>query len=124
MIIQFETGDNWARLHVIRQNDDPKFYSESRLWYAIKNELNARGYDLIKKSPGNDGHLTGADYYLRIRSHRSQSPHVYIYDSQYAIRMMYTPYNEGQLTLDIALNVYGKQPDCIERIKQLENEYE
>jgi hypothetical protein len=119
MLVYFETGDNWARLRVKREDNDPKFYNESRLWYAIKNELNANGFDMIKTNPGKDRHLFSSDHYLRTRSHRSKSPHIYVYDGKYAIRMMYTEYNEGKLTLDVALDVYDKQADCIERIERL-----
>ena len=117
MIITFD--DTCHYLYVKREDDDPKYYNESNLWYAIKNELNAKGFDLVKLDPQNDGHLTSMPYYLKTRSQRSQSPHIYVYDGQYAIRMMYTDFNNGLLSLDVSLDVYGKQPDVIERIRRI-----
>lgn len=120
MKLHFETGDNWARLHVAREASDPKYKSELYLWQQIEKQLNNSGFDLVLRNPQRDGHLTGAEYYLCVHNHTAESPHIYVYDEKYAIRMMYTDFNEGELTLDVAINVYDKQADCVERIVRLD----
>ena len=52
---------------IIREKGD-NYYKESLLWYYAKQILNEKyNYDLIKKCPASDGHLTSAPYYLRDR---------------------------------------------------------
>jgi hypothetical protein len=74
------------RLDVERQGR--KFRNESAWWYALKNELNAQGHDLIKKLMWKDGHMYGDEhtYYLR---HRTQG--YCFYDPEYAVRLVHEP---------------------------------
>ena len=51
----------------IYRDGEPKIYSESLLYYKVKQALNEMGEDLIKKEPYKDGHMTRAPYYLRDR---------------------------------------------------------
>ena len=76
---------------VTKEPGDPKFSGvvnargESRLLYHIKNILNARGYDLIKKRMYKDGHLVDdLQQYLRTRK-KSGDPNkdIYIYNSMW-----------------------------------------
>ena len=53
-----------------RDKREKKIYSESLLFYRIKQILNDAGYDVIKKCPGKDGNLTSAPYYIRDRRHK------------------------------------------------------
>lgn len=121
-----------VRLHsleciVERTNDREKFkasgYSgsaDSAVFYNVQKILNGRGYDLAKGTPGNHGHLTGEPYYLYPRR-RSNGPHIYIHDSNYAVRCAAEDFNRfGVVTLNVEYDVNGKQPDCIDRVKALE----
>ena len=81
-------------LTVTRESGDPRMPSESAFWYALKNRLNALGFDFIKRNPGKDGHLTSAPYYLRDRKWRAG-----LHDGDYAIRMLHLDYNRGEARL-------------------------
>ena len=54
---------------IIKRNNDKKIYNESILYFKIKEKLNKRGFNLIKKLIHKDGHMMGGprDYYLRDR---------------------------------------------------------
>ena len=82
--------------------DDPKYYSESRLWYRIKQALIARGHDVIKTCPAKDGNLTDAPYYIRERGSAWA-----LYDNEYMIHDMAEAFNRnGGITLQrIALGI-------------------
>ncbi len=56
--------------------------------YWLKNLLNTKGFNLIKKRIQSDGHLYGNEYtqYLRAKNRSMKYPHIYIYDQDYAIR--------------------------------------
>lgn len=90
-------------LVVIRGNDK-KIYSESALYYKLKNLLIKDGYDVIKKLMWKDGHMYGDDTLLYIRSRNMNKPGAFMaYDGNYAIRALYEPYNEddGEVTLSV-----------------------
>lgn len=91
------------QLIVTRDDTDPKYYdsqwgsADSRLLYHVKQALIKMGFDVIKKSPAKDGHLTSCEHYLRDRKHR-----FCIIDSQYAIRSSAQMFNEsGIMYFDI-----------------------
>lgn len=71
-----------------REPNEPKLYTESAIYYRIKQILNDAGFDVIKKNPQKDGHLTGAAYYIRDRKHR-----FCLFDDDYAIRFLTEPFN-------------------------------
>jgi hypothetical protein len=80
------------RLEITREEGDTRCSSggysdpESRLLYHVKQALNARGYDLIKKRMWKDGHLVADEQqYLRTRSKRSKGPHVYIWNPSWSV---------------------------------------
>jgi uncharacterized protein (UPF0297 family) len=84
---------------VKRINDKEKFYSESQLLYEIKNELNNKGYNVIKKLMWKDGHLMGDNYthYIRERNWKFA-----IFDGDWQIRLLHEDYNKnGYITLVI-----------------------
>jgi hypothetical protein len=85
---------------ITKEPSDGKFYSESVLLYHVKNILNDRGHDLIKKVMSKDGHLVGGDtypYYLRDRK-----GNWCIYDPDYCLRNIAERFNErGEVKLEI-----------------------
>ncbi len=74
-----------------REPGEKKIYSESLLWYRIKQILNDAGYDVIKKCPSRDGHLTSAPYYIRDRRWK-----FCLYDGYYQIRFLYEVFNADE----------------------------
>lgn len=59
-----------------------KFKNESAVWFALKNLLNSKGLDVVKKQAWKDGHLVSEGvYYLRDRKWK-----FYIFDDLYQIR--------------------------------------
>lgn len=102
---------------VTREKGDKKFHGvvnaagESRLLYHIKIELNAQGYDLIKKRMYKDGHLMDdMQQYLRTRK-PSGNPDkdIYIYNNQWAIKGAEEAFNkQGKVELCLVKNVFKK----------------
>jgi hypothetical protein len=105
-------------------SDSTQYASEYDLWDDICDSLVKTGYDLSVEIPSNDGHLFGDRYtrYLRPDNENTGAPHIFVYDGKYAIRFLYEEYNEGELSLDIMLDVFGVQTDCIDRIRELHKE--
>lgn len=86
---------NGKSVTIIREESDPKLYSDSILFHRIRNKLNEMGYDVIKKLMNKDGHLVAdTQYYIRDRK-----GDFCIHDDQYAIRSAYRDYNDGKLIL-------------------------
>ena len=117
---------------VTREPEDPVFRNggyagsstgESRLLYHVKKVLNARGYDLVKKRMVKDGHLVDdLQQYLVVRSKRSESPHIYIWNGSWSIGGAEVGFNEtGSVELAVHVDVYDVQSDCEERVRRLEN---
>ncbi len=71
-----------------REPDEKKIYSESLLYYRIKQILNDAGFDVIKKNPQKDGHLTSASYIIRDRKHK-----FLLYDEYHQVRSLTEPFN-------------------------------
>lgn len=93
---------------VKREDNDPKFNDsewgsgESRLLYHVKNILNAKGYDLIKKRMCKDGHMVSEDQlYLRSRNLKSKKP-IAIFNSFWQVRGANECFNEhGSVEFDV-----------------------
>lgn len=119
--------DEYGNATFYREEGDPKFYGirnsagESRLLYYVKNWLNERGFDLIKKRAAKDGHLvTDTQQYIRSRNSKAGTPHVYILNPRYAIRGAENPWNTvGNVTLEWVEDVWGKDQDTWALIQQL-----
>lgn len=103
-------------LHVYREDGDPKYYGvlnaagESRLLYAIKNQLNAAGYDLIKKRMHKDGHLVSEmQQYLRVRK-PSGDPEkdICIWNGYWQIRGIEEDFNDGHTVLIVERGIFSE----------------
>ena len=83
---------------------------ESRLLYHIKKQLNAQGFDLIKKHMAKDGHLMDdLQQYLRTRK-PSGDPNkdIYIYNNMWSIQGAEEYLNEeGHVTLAVERDVFN-----------------
>lgn len=100
-------------LIVTREANDPKYYGalnakgESNLLHAIKNQLNAEGYDLIKKRMWKDGHLVDdCQQYLRTRKKGAGKADIYIYNNRFAIYGANERFNEGEVTLSVTYYIF------------------
>ncbi len=74
-----------------RESNEKKIYSESLLWYRIKQILNDAGYDVIKKCPEKDGHMLSDPYYIRDRKWRFALTDNFSY-----ARFLNEAFNEGK----------------------------
>lgn len=75
---------------VTREDGDKRYYGdrgaagESNLLYAVKNELNAQGFDFIKKRMWKDGHMVDdMQQYLRERDTKGNC--LAIYNGRFSI---------------------------------------
>lgn len=101
-------------LHVYRESADPKYYGvvnaagESRLLYTIKNQLNAEGWDLVKKRMHKDGHLMAEmQQYLRTRKPTGNpNRDIYIYNGFWQIRGAEEDFNNGYVKLIVVRRIY------------------
>ena len=85
----------------VERNGGKKIYSESTLLHHIKLALIERGFDMIKKRMWKDGHLVD-DTQHYIRSRNLKKPGFAIWDTSYAIRFSYEPYNQdGEVALSV-----------------------
>lgn len=74
---------------LVSREDSPKVYSESWLWYQIKEALIEQGHDVVKKLMWKDGHLVDdTEYYIRDRKWGWC-----LRDDYYFARKLYEPYN-------------------------------
>lgn len=101
-------------LTVTREENDPKYYGtqngagESKLFHAIKNELNKQGYDLIKKRMWKDGHLVDdMQQYLRTRKKGAGKADIYIYNNYWAIKGANEDFNNGEVELSVDYDVFA-----------------
>lgn len=102
------------RLTVTREVNDPKYYGvqngagESKLLYAIKQQLNKEGYNLIKKRMAKDGHLMDdMQQYLRTRVKGKGKRDIYIYSGFWAIRGANEDFNNGEVLLNVDYDVFN-----------------
>jgi hypothetical protein len=65
----------------VKAEPNERYRTETAFFYALKKHIIGLGHDVIKKCPGNDGHLTGAPYYIRERKGQWC-----VWDGNYAIR--------------------------------------
>ena len=81
---------------IIKRNNDKKIYNESILYFKIKEKLNKRGFNLIKKLIHKDGHMMGGprNYYLRDRKWN-----FCFIDYDYQIRALHENYNNNEDTI-------------------------
>ena len=101
---------------VVKEPGDPIFRNggwgdaESRLLYHVKNILNARGYDLIKKRMWKDGHLMDShQLYLRTRK-RTGKPDkdIYIWNGNWLVEGAERAFNEdGKVLLHVTTDVFN-----------------
>lgn len=86
---------------VVTRGNDKKVYTESGFFYQLKNALIKDGYDVIKKEMVKDGHMVSENVYY-VRSRNMKKPGAFMaWDTAYAIRGTYEPYNDGEVTLTI-----------------------
>ncbi|HUV84125.1 MAG TPA: hypothetical protein VMV86_00355 [Methanosarcinales archaeon] len=91
------TGLSDDAIVIIYRGNSPKYYSESLLYAHIRNNINDSGlFNVIKKCPAKDGHLTSAPYYIRERKGKWC-----LFDYMYAIRMLYEDFNAGKCVLTV-----------------------
>jgi hypothetical protein len=84
---------------IVTRGDSPKIYDESWLWAKIRDALKMQGHDIIKKNPDKDGQMWSDSYYLRSRN--QAKPGFAVYHNEYALRMLYEDFNEGELSLSV-----------------------
>lgn len=116
-------------LEVIKEPGDPRFSGivnaagESRLLYHIKKQLNAQGFDLIKKHCCKDGHLMDSyQQYLRTRKPSGGDPEkdIYIYSGFFAIEGADAVLNRtGTVTFSIERDVFNAEKKMKEILKEL-----
>lgn len=108
---------------VTKEPGDPTFRDggwgtgESRLLYHVKQILNRRGYDFIKKRMVNDG-LTfpGDQQYLRERKTKKRC--LVIYNPNYDVEFANEPFNrEGKVTLELC-DIYEELPETKFKMNQ------
>ena len=87
-------------VQIIKEQDDPKLYSDSLLLYRIKQKLNTMGYDFIKKLMWKDGHLVD-DHQHYLRERKGEYP-MMIYWGNWAICDACEDYNKGSVDLILA----------------------
>ncbi len=103
-------------LNVYRESGDPKYYGVqnaaggSRLLYAIKNQLNAEGWDLIKKRMHKDGHLMAEmQQYLRTRKPTGNPDRdICIYNGYWQIRGAEEDFNGGHAVLIVERGFFNE----------------
>ncbi len=108
---------------VIRESGDPKFRDgswgsgESRLLYNVKQILNRRGFDLIKKRMARDKmfqHMV-SDEQLYLRSRRPHKPHrpmmdMMIWNPHWQIRGANDDFNkDGSVTLEVITDAFAEE---------------
>jgi hypothetical protein len=105
MKIEMVQGRGYAVIE--REANDPKIYSESRLWYMIRKKLLETGRNVIKKLMWKDGHMVSDhQHYVRSRDiYKSDDPSFFmLHDGNYMLRCMYEDWNKGKLTLECHWN--------------------
>jgi hypothetical protein len=127
MKASFDIGQRDGCVTFYRDKTDPRFHGmkfargEHGLMHHIAKWLNARGFDLIKKRAQKDGHLIGDIYqpYLRCRKPRKDVPHIYIWSGFYQLRGADADWNDGEVTLLLEIDVFGKGQDTMREIATL-----
>ena len=97
-----------------KEDSDPKYYGtinaagESRLLYAIKKQLNDRGFDLIKKRMWRDGHLVpDLQQYLRARKPTGyKDEDIALYNTSWEIDGLNDRFNAGGCVLGVIRGIF------------------
>ena len=100
---------------VTREPDDPKYYGvrnaagESALFYAIKKQLNAQGFDLVKKRMNKDGHwMPDMQQYIKTRKPSGDpDKDIYIYNGHWQMDGADVDFNSGQVILQLDRDVFN-----------------
>lgn len=93
-------GENYCVVR--REPGDPRIYSDSRLFHALRNRLIEAGHDVIKKLMCRDGCLVNADqYYVRTRAIKPRDSFA-VWWGYDAIRPAYRDFNAGEVLLCVA----------------------
>jgi len=102
---------------VTRTRGDKKYPEtmggESTLLYHVKQYLNKRGYDLIKKRMWKDGHMFDErQQYLRARTWNvPKSKNIAIFDGEWNIRNSAKEFNDtGKVTFLVIRDMMSKEP--------------
>jgi hypothetical protein len=84
MKIKFKNGEA-----IVTPTPKERFATDSAVWYAIRNELIAKGHDVIKKLMHKDGHMVDQfEHYVRTRRHgKGPDPKSFMLD--YSSRGLY-----------------------------------
>ena len=112
-----------GRDYVVITPDNPRerYGTETAFWYALKKQLIATGHDVIKTIMCKDKkfqHMYGDSYGpYYIRSHKPGRGTVrsfYIYDGDYAIRLLHLAFNErarsgDNLNLLCGWDIFGER---------------
>lgn len=128
--MKLEFNEYGTCLTVTREPQDPTYKNggyaegnagESRLLYHIKKKLNNAGCDFVKVRMWKDGHLVDdMQQYIRARNKSTDSPHIYIHNSYWAIEGAEVGFNKnGKTWLRVTMDVFGVQPDCLERLAKI-----
>jgi len=106
--VRIELPEGDGTITVTREpGDRQKYYTESHLLYAIKQELIEMGFDVIKKRMWKDGHLVGEEQqYIRSREWWKEDAFS-IHNSNWAIVGIERDWNElGKVrTLQMIRNI-------------------
>ena len=101
---------NKVTVEIIREDGDGRIKDESQLLYRIKEHLNARGGDFIKKRMHKDGHLTDdLRQYVRVRKTTGLSKQdIAIHNGAWAITDAAQEFNSrGRVTLNVERAIFG-----------------
>ncbi len=127
MIITMSLYKDTGAVYVQREPGENGCYgggwgAEHLLLYRLKQRLNPLGFHLIKKRMQKDGHLWGSEEtpYLRSSNKSMRFPHMFIYDSQYAIRNSAEDFNKGDsVYLDMQGDIWELQPEWASMCREL-----
>ena len=123
MQIVFSSG----HVTLTREKGDPRFYGvqhakgEHGLFRYLARELNATGFDVIKKRAQKDGHMIGDEYqpYIRTRTARQDRTHIMIYSGFYQLRGANEDWNKGEVSLILIHDSFSRGQDTESMIRTL-----
>jgi hypothetical protein len=137
MRAKFSIGTSGGFVTFHREEGDRRYHGaahakgEHNLFYAVKQWLIARGFDVIKKRAQKDGHMLGDEFqpYVRCRKPTSDTPHIAIYSGFYALRGANEDWNAGEVRLNVEGGHFQnpddspRQPDWWFRIFKLAEQH-
>lgn len=87
-------AEHYGTLTIQREEGDAYASNESVLLYWVKQQMNVRGLDLIKKRMAKDGHMMDDhQQYLRSRN-KKLYPGFQIYNGRWALEGIHEPFNK------------------------------